>query len=106
MQINKSYVEADWATGNATTPIPMNHRAGSGLLQIVITGTIDLTIQATNSDLQSGATASYIALSSDATAVTASKLVSVSTTPRFIRVLVNSFTTGATVTLNYTQLDI
>lgn len=106
MQLNKSYVEADWSVGNVVAPIAMNHHRDAGLLQIVITGTIDLTIQASNSDLQGGATASWAAYSTDSTAVTASKIVQMPTAPRFLRFLVNSFTAGATVTLNYVQSDV
>lgn len=106
MYINKSYVEADWSVGNVTAPIILSPRNGAGLLQIVVTGTIDLTIQGTNYDIQSGATPTYTAYSSDATSVTANKMVQMPVSPRAIRILVNSFTGGATVSLNYVQSDV
>jgi len=105
MQINKTYAEADWAVDNETDPLALNHRGSVGALQIIITGTINIDIQASNSDLQAGVSANWLVDSTETTGVTASKWITYSSVPRFIRLAINSFTTGATVTLNFTQSD-
>jgi hypothetical protein len=105
MQVNKTYVEADWATGNATAPIALNHRGGVAAVEIIVTGTVNFDIQSTNSDLQAGESASWLVDSTETTGITASKWITYTATPRFVRVLVNSFTTGATIALKIAQSD-
>ncbi len=106
MQVNKTYVEADWATGDVTAPLALNHRGGACTVQVTVTGTINFDIQSSNSDLQAGEAADWLVDSAAATGVTASKWLSFSSAPRFIRLDVNSFTTGATVALKITQSDV
>lgn len=103
---NKTYTESDWSSGNVTAPIPLNFRGGVGALQVVVTGTIQFDIQSSNSNIQAGATPSWLADSTEAENITASKWLRFSAVPRFIRLNVDSFTTGATVTLNWTQEDV
>lgn len=102
---NKTFVEADWASGNVTAPIPLDWHSGRAACQIVVTGTIQFDIQSSNSDLQAGASADWLADSPESEDITASKWITFNAIPRFIRLNVDSFTSGATVTLNWTQQD-
>jgi hypothetical protein len=106
MQASKTYVEADWSVGNVTSPLAMDWRGGPVACQITITGTIDIDIQSSNSDLQAGQAGDWLVDSATVTGVTASKWVTFNPVPRFIRLDVNSFTTGATVTLKLTQSNV
>ena len=105
MATNKTFTESSWAVGNVTAPIPLNHHGGRGALQLVVTGTIQFDVQSSNSDLQLGATGQWLADSTESENITASKWLTFNAVPRFIRLNVDSFTTGATVTVNYTQED-
>lgn len=106
MSKNKTYVEADWADGNVTSPYPLNWHGGPIGLQITVTGTINFDIESSNSDLQnSTATALWLADSTESEGITASKWLTFNAIPRFIRINVNSFTTGATVSFGITQTD-
>lgn len=106
MQVSKTYVEADWAVGDVTSPLAMDWRCGAVACQITVTGTINFDIQSTNSDLQAGETADWLVDSAAVTGVTASKWVTFNPVPRFIRIDVNSFTTGATVALKIVQSNV
>lgn len=106
MSKNKLYVEDDWADGDVTSPYPLNWRGGPIGLQITVTGTINFDIESSNSDLQnSTAAAQWLADSTESEGITASKWLTFNAIPRFIRLNVNSFTTGATVSLGITQTD-
>ena len=106
MSKNKTYVEADWAAGDVTAPYPLNWRGGPIGLQITVTGTIDFDIESSNSDLQnSTATAQWLVDNTDNAGITASGWRTFNAIPRFIRLNVNSFTTGATVSIGITQTD-
>lgn len=100
---NKTFVEADWSAGNVTRAIPLDWPNGRAALQVVVTGTIQFDIQSSNSDLQAGATAQWLTDSTESENITASKWITFNAVPRFIRLNIDSFTTGATVTLNWTQ---
>lgn len=106
MSKNKTYVEADWAVGDVTSPYPLNWHGGPIGLQITVTGTIDFDIESSNSDLQNSTDAAqWLADSTESESITASKWLTLNAIPRFIRIKVNSFTTGATVSLGITQTD-
>ena len=106
MQLNKTYVEADW-DGNSGVigPIALNWRGGVTALQLTVTGTIDYDLVYTNRDLQAGETAVW-AFSDAAThdGATTSLTVRYEATPRFILIGVNS-STDATVSLDIVQTD-
>lgn len=102
---NKTYEEADWASGNVTVPIPLDWHSGRAACQVVVKGTIQFDIQSSNSDLQTGEAADWLADSTESEDITASKWLTFNAIPRFIRLNVDSFTSGATVTLNWTQQD-
>ena len=106
MSGNKTYVEADWAAGNVTLPYPLNWRGGPMGMQITVTGTIDFDIESSNSDLQnSTAAAQWLVDTTGNSGVTASQWITFNAIPRFIRFKINSFTTGATISLGLTQTD-
>jgi hypothetical protein len=106
MSKNKTYVEADWSVDDTTPPYPLNWHGGPIGLQLTVTGTINFDIESSNSDLQnSAATAQWLADSTNSTGITASKWLTFNAIPRFIRIKVNSFTTGATVSFGITQTD-
>jgi len=100
---SKTYVEADWATGSATAPFPLNHKQDQIAMQIVVTGTVDFDIESTNADLQAGEAASWLPDSTNSEGITASKWLTFNAVPRFIRILVNSGGTGATIKLMWSQ---
>lgn len=100
---NKTFVEADWADGNVTQPIPLDWPNGSAALQVVVDGTISFDIQSSNSDLQMGEEGDWLVDSADNENISASTWITFNAVPRFIRLNVDSFTTGATVKLNWTQ---
>ena len=106
MQISKAYAEADWSAGNVTLPLALNHRGGDLAVEIIVTGTINFDLQSTNSNLQAGETAAWLVDSAGATGVTASKWLTFNAVPRFFRIAVNSFSSGATVKLMITQSDV
>jgi hypothetical protein len=107
MSNNKTYVEADWDNDDdATPPYALNWRGGPVGLQIAVTGTIDFDIESSNGDLQnSTAAAAWLPDSTNSEGITASKWLTFNAIPRFIRIKVNSFTTGATVSFGITQTD-
>ena len=106
MQFSKTYVEADWAVGDVTSPLALDFRSGPIAAQITVTGTVNFDIQASNSDLQSGETGDWLVDSAAVTGVTASKWVTYSAIPRFVRLEINSFTTGATISLKFAQSNV
>lgn len=107
MQLNHTYVEADWdGNGGVIGPIPTNWRGGPAALRITITGTINYDVEQTLSDLQNET--SPIWFIDDATTqdgATASQTILMDIMPRAIRIPVNS-STGATVTLDLVQSDV
>jgi len=107
MQFQKKYVEADWAAGNVTAPIPIDWRNGPAALRIDVTGTINYDLQQTFDDIQFKAQPFTWAVDDSATqaAQTTGQSILFRAHPKAIRLLINSFTTGATITLSYTQID-
>lgn len=105
MSSGKTYVEADWSVGNVTPPLAFNHRSGRLSLQVIVTGTIDFDIESSNSDLQAGDAANWLVDLPTSAGLTASTWRTFNAVPRFIRIKVNSFTTGATVSFYWAQED-
>lgn len=101
----KEYVEADWS-GGQTSPLALNWRGGEVAVQVTITGTINVDIESTNSDLNAGDTANWLVDSSSNAGVTASKFFTFNAVPRFMRFKVNSGGTGATITVELVQKDV
>ena len=103
--MKKAYVEADWS-GGETEPLALNWRGGEAAVQVTITGTINVDIESSNSDLNSGDTANWLVDSSANAGVTASKFFTFNAAPRFMRFKVNSGGTGATITVELVNKDV
>lgn len=96
-----------WVDEFVTPAIALDWRSGIGSLEIVITGTINIDLDSSNSDLQNSTdSASWIVDTSTNAGVTASKWITFNANPRFIRVKANSYSSGATVKLLYAQSNV
>lgn len=96
-----------WVDEFVTPAIAMNWRGGVGALQVAITGTISIDLESSNSDIQNSTAAALWLVDSTAnTAITASQWSTFNATPRFIRAKAGSYSSGATVTLAYSQSDV
>ena len=105
MVFNNLYTDTTLIAVTGTAPKALDWRGGVGSLQIIVTGTINFDIQSTNADLSAGDTAQWLADSAGSAGITASKWITFSGTPRFIRIYVNSLSAGATVRLLYAQAN-
>lgn len=96
-----------WVDEFVTPTIALDWRSGIGSLEIVITGTINIDLDSSNSDLQNSTdSASWFVDTSTNAGVTASKWITFNANPRFIRVKANSYSSGATVKLLYAQSNV
>lgn len=96
-----------WVDEFVTPAVPLDWRSGIGSLEIVITGTINIDLDSSNSDLQNSTdSASWLVDTSTNAGVTASKWITFNANPRFIRVKANSYSSGATVKLLYAQSNV
>lgn len=96
-----------WVDEFVTPAVPMDWRAGMGGLEIVITGTISIDLDSSNSDIQNSTTAALWKVDTTTNAgVTATQWVTFNANPRFIRVKANSYSSGATVALLYAQSNV
>ena len=93
-----------WVDEFLTPAIPLDWHAAFAGLQIMITGTISIDLESSNSDLQNSTDAAlWLVDTSSNAAVTASKWLTFDANPRFLRVKANSYSSGATVKLLYAQ---
>lgn len=96
-----------WVDEFVTPAIALDWRSGIGSLEIVITGTINIDLDSSNSDIQNSTdSASWLVDTSTNAGVTASKWITFNANPRFIRVKANSYSSGATVKLLYAQSNV
>jgi hypothetical protein len=96
-----------WVDEFVTPAIALDWRSGIGSLEIVITGTINIDLDSSSSDLQNSTdTALWLVDTSTNAGVTASKWITFNANPRFIRVKANSYSSGATVKLLYAQSNV
>jgi hypothetical protein len=102
---NTLYTDATLIAAAGTAPKALDWRGGVGALEIIVTGTINFDLQSTNADINAGDTAQWLVDSAGSTGITASKWITFSGNPRFIRIYTNSITAGATVRLLYTQTN-
>ena len=108
MYFQKVYTESDWDNDDDATPvIPLDWRNGTAALRIDVTGTINYDLQQTFDDIQFKEQPFTWSVDDAETqsGATASQTVLYRAHPKAIRLLINSFTSGATVTLSYTQID-
>ncbi len=96
-----------WVDEFVTPAIPLDWRSGVGSLEMVITGTINIDLDSSNSDLQNSTDAAQWAVDTSTNAgVTATQWITFNANPRFIRVKANSYSSGATVKLLYAQSSV
>lgn len=96
-----------WVDEFVTPAIPLDWRCGVGSLEVVITGTINIDLDSSNSDIQNSTDAALWAVDTATNAgVTATKWITFNANPRFIRVKANSYSSGATVKLLYAQSNV
>lgn len=108
MYFQKVYTESDWDNDDDVTPvIPLDWRNGNAALRIDVTGTINYDLQQTFDDIQFKAQPFTWSVDDATTQAgqTGSQTILYRAHPKAIRLLINSFTPGATVTLSYTQVD-
>lgn len=108
MYFQKIYSEPDWDNAdNATATIPLDWRNGRAALRIEVEGTVNYTLQQTFDDIQFKPQPFTWSVDDADTqeAQTASQTVMYNAHPKAIRLLINSFTAGAKITLSYTQID-
>ena len=107
MYFQKIYTDANFTAGQGTTPIPLDWRNGNGALDIRVTGTVNYDLQQTFDDIQFKAQPFNWSVDVAATQAgqTAGQTILYRAHPKAIRLLINSFTAGATITLSYTQVD-
>jgi len=95
-----------WVDEFVVPAVAMDWRAGVGTLLVTITGTISVDLQSSNTDINGTTTTpSWLVDSVANTAFTASQWGTFSATPRFIRIKANSYSSGATVKLEYAQAN-
>lgn len=96
-----------WANTFVTKTFPINWRRGNAALNLDVTGTINIDVNETFDDIQTKSTAfTWVVDSSTHAGITADTSLLWSAHPKAIRIKVNSFTDGATITMSYTQRDI
>lgn len=97
-----------WANTFVTKTFPINWRRGNAGLSLDVTGTINFDLQQTFDDIQNTSSAFVWMVNDTATqaGVTADLVVRYEAHPKAIRLLINSFTNGATIYMGYTQRDI
>lgn len=96
-----------WVDEFTTPTLAINHKGGNGALNVFVSGTINYDIQQTFDDIQTKTTAFNWSVDNSATqsGVTATTSVLYYAHPKGIRLKVNSYSTGATLTLSYTQVS-
>lgn len=107
MYFQEIYTDANFTAGQGTSPIPLDWRNGNAALNIHVTGTVNYDLQQTFDDIQFKAAPYTWSVDDAATqsAQTAGQTILYRAHPKAIRLLINSFTAGATITLSYTQVD-
>ncbi len=101
----KPFVKSlDVVSDEYSGPYMLNPYGGDAIITLKITGTCDLTVEATNSDLQDpDVTGDWWDLTADLTNATATVASGIYAVPRFIRVKRTSYSSTPTVTLHYSQ---
>lgn len=96
-----------WVDEFATKTIPIDWRGGQAALDINVTGTINYSVQETFDDIQFK-TAAFVWTADDATTWTSQTIdqtLLFHAHPKAIRIIANSYSSGASIVLSYTQRD-
>lgn len=98
-----------YTTAAAMPTFPLNWRGGLPIISVMISGTINYTVQFTNDLIQTTATRPYNWLSnagSPLTGATTSQSDGFTVVPLAVRLLINSYSTNATALFEISQKDI
>ncbi len=96
-----------WVDEFVTAMIPLDWRAGPAALNLVVTGTINYDLEQCFDDIHFK-TSALVWSVDDATtqsSQTAGQTILYSAHPRAVRIKANSYSSGASITFNYTQID-
>lgn len=107
MYFQKVYTDANFTAGVGTPAIPLDWRNGPAGCRIEVTGTVNYSFQQTFDDIQFKPQPFTWSVDDDTTQAnqTTSQTILYRAHPKAIRLLINSFSPGATITLSYTQID-
>lgn len=107
MYFQKVFTDANFTAGQPTQVIPLDWRNGPAGLRIGVTGTVNYTLEQTFDDIQFKAQPFTWHVEDPATQQnqTTSQTIYFAAHPKAIRLMINSFSAGATITLSYTQID-
>ncbi len=96
-----------WVDEFSTKTLAINWRGGNAALDVNVSGTIDYSLQQTFDDIQYKTTAFVWGVDdvSTWTAQTADQTLLFRAHPKAIRCIVNSYSSGASIVLSYTQRD-
>lgn len=102
------YVYTPSAENLSSKIIPLEWRNGNAALNITVSGTVNYDLQQTFDDIQFKDAPYNWSVDDAATqsAQTAGQTILYRAHPKAIRILTNSFTPGAVITLDYTQVDV
>jgi len=94
-----------WVDEFTTKTIPIDWRGGNAALNIEVTGTINYDLEQTFDDIQTKTTAFTWSVDNAATqsAQTTGQTILYSAHPKAVHLKINSYSSGATITLSYTQ---
>lgn len=95
-----------WVDEFISKTIPLDWRAGVSALRITVGGTINYDLENTLSDIQFATTINWFIDDAAQDDETASLTARWEVTPKAIRVKANSYSSGATLTLDYVQSDV
>lgn len=95
-----------WVDEFVTKTIPLDWRAGSALLRVTVTGTINYDLEQTLSDIQFVDTITWFVGDAGHDDETASISVTFTVAPKAIRLKANSYSSGAVLLAEYVQSDV
>lgn len=95
-----------WVDEFVTKTIPLDWRAGSALLRVTVTGTINYDLEQTLSDIQFVDSITWFVGDAGHDDETASISVTFTVAPKAIRLKANSYSSGAALLAEYVQSDV
>lgn len=95
-----------WVDEFVTKTIPLDWRAGSALLRVTVTGTINYDLEQTLSDIQFVSAITWFVGDAGHDDETASISVTFTVAPKAIRLKANSYSSGAVLLAEYVQSDV
>lgn len=107
MQFHKIFTDATMTAGQGSQIIPLDWRNGNAALNIFVTGAVNYDLQQTFDDIQFKVQPFNWSVDDAATQAgqTAGQTILYRAHPKAIRLFINSISAGATITLDYTQVD-